>query len=417
MKYNIFLVTLLLVAALAVSVSALPTVEQVKINGNVFQSGDNLVVYRGETLNIQVKLHADTNESNVQVTSDILGYEYSIYEGLSDMTPVFDMNANDTLYENLKLKVPTKADKDYYDLRIRVGTRTGTAFEGLYRLHFKGERHNVIIQDVVFTPENQITAGRALIAVVRVRNIGQVAEDGVKVSVSIPDLQTSAADYIDHLDADESTSSEELYLRIPKCADEGTYNVNVKLTYNNGYSTATTQKTIKVLKSDFCEKNTTVTPKPTPIQKTVVGVPTEAQQLICGKGTVYPVTITNAGNVAETYTLSVEGADWATVKLSPSNVIVAQPGETKFVYVYVTPKENAEAGDHVFSVKVAADGSEKSFDIKGTIAKPENNSDSFKRGLEISLIILLIVLIIIGLVLGLSKLKGNNEKEEDNSYY
>ncbi len=416
MKYNLFLVTLVLFALFAVSVNALPQVQEVKINGNVFQSGDNLVVYRGEPLTINVKLHANTTENNTQVTADILGYEYSIYQdGLSDLSPVFDMTANDTLYETLHLKVPTEVQKDYYDLRIRVGTRTGTAFEGLYRLHIKGERHNVMIQDVLFTPETEVVSGRALIAVVRVKNIGQVTEDGVKVAVSIPELNVAASDYIDELKPDESTSSEELYLRIPECAKDGEYKVNVKITYNEGYSTESVQKTIRVVQSQSCkqeDENTT-----TPVQKTsktVISVPSEAQELYFGKGSVYPVTITNEGATAQTYTLSVEGAEWATIKLSPSNVAVVQPGETKYVYIYVTPKQDAQVGDHVFSLKVATDSTAKEVVLKGTVVKP--TTDNFKRGLEISLIVLLIILIIVGLILGLSKIRGNGKQDED-SYY
>ncbi len=414
MKYNLFLVTLVFLALFAMSAAALPTVQEVKINGNVFQPGDNLVVYRGEPLNIVVKLHANTTENNTQVMADILGYEYSIYqEGLSDLSPVFDMNANDTLYETLHLKVPEEVQKDYYDLRIRVGTRTGTAFEGLYRLHIKGERHNVIIQDVLFTPQTQVVSGRALIAVVRVKNIGQVTEDGIKVSVSIPELNVAASDYIDELDPDEATSSEELYLRIPECAKEGTYTANVKIVYNDGYSTDSVQKTIKVVQSQTCKKEEAPAQKPV-VEKTVVSVPSEAQELCFGKGSVYPITISNQGTEAQTYTLTLEGADWATVKLSPSNVVVVQPGETKYVYAYVTPKETAQTGDHVFSLKVSDGTTEKEVTLKGTIVK--ETSSNLKEGLEISLIILLIILIIIGLILGLSKIRGNGKQDED-SYY
>ncbi len=416
MKYNLFLVTLVLAlfAVSAMSVAALPVVQEVKINGNVFQPGDNLVVYRGEPLDIVVKLHANTTENNTQVMADILGYEYSIYqEGLSDLSPVFDMNANDTLYETLHLKVPEEVQKDYYDLRVRVGTRTGNASELMYRLHIKGERHNVIIQDVLFTPQTQVVSGRALITVVRVKNIGQVTEDGIKVSVSVPELNIAASDYIDTLAPDEATSSEEMYLRIPECAKEGTYTANVKITYNDGYSTDSVQKTIKVVQSQTCKKEEAPTQKPV-VEKTIVSVPSEAQELCFGKGSVYPITISNQGAEAQTYTLTLEGADWATVKLSPSNVVVVQPGETKYVYAYVTPKETAQTGDHVFSLKVSDGTTEKEVTLKGTIVKETSNN--LKEGLEISLIILLIILIIIGLILGLSKIKGNGKQDED-SYY
>ncbi len=416
MKGKLFLVAFLLVALFASFASALPTVEQVKINGDVFASGDQLVVERGETLNIRVKLSSVADEVNTQVTADILGYEHSPYvSGLSDATSVFDLNANDTVYKDLTLKVPEDAEKDYYDLRIRVATRAGQAFEGLYKLHLKGSRHNVIIKDVLFTPENRVKSGRALLAVVRVKNIGEKDEQGIKVKVSIPDLGISAADYIDELKADESTSSEELYLRIPDCAEDGTYNVNVEIEYNDGYSTDKVTKTINVIQQDTCKP---VTPAETPSEKTVVSVPSQPQDLKSGTGSVYPITITNAGSTSQTYVVSVEGADWATTKISPSNVVVVKSGETKFVYIYITPTQTAEEGEHVFNVKVAAGDQEKTFSMKGNVVK--SSQDNLKRGLEISLIILLIVLIIIGLIVGLSKLKGGSSEssnDEETSYY
>ena len=412
MKAKLFFAMFLALALFVSFARALPTVEQVKINGDVFMSGDSLVVERGETLNIRVKLQALAEEENVQVDAAIIGYEYSTYEELSDQTPVFDMDANDTVYKNLKLKVPENTEKDYYDLRIRVATRTGTAFEGLYRLHIKGTRHDVRIKDVVFTPENRIKSGRALLAVVRVKNYGERDEEGIKVRVSIPSLGISASDYIDELEADESTSSEELYLRIPDCAEEGTYDVKVEAIYSEGYSRDEVTRTITVEQEEICKpKDKEKTPEVE--EKTIISVPSEAQELKIGVGTVYPITITNAGATTQTYVVEVEGAGWATTEISPSNVVVVKPGETKFVYVYVTPTATAEEGEHVFNVKVTAGEQEKSFSLKGTVMKSE---DKLKRGLEVALIILLIVLIIIGLVVGLSKLKSGSE-EEENTYY
>ena len=311
------------------------------------------------------------------------------------------------------MKVPENVAKDYYDLRVRVATRTGTAFDQSYRLHIKGSRHNVVIKDVLFTPENSVKSGRAMLAVVRVKNLGEKTEDGIKVKVSVPDLGISAADYIDELKPDESTSSEELYLRIPDCAKDGTYNVVVETVYNDGYSETKVTKTIHVVQQDTCKTTTNAQPQ----EKTVISVPSESQQLKVGTGNVYPITITNSGSTSQTYVVAVEGADWATTKISPSNVLVVKPGETKFVYIYVTPTETAEAGEHVFNVKVSSGDQEKTFSMKGTIVRA--GQDNLKRGLEISLIILLIVLIIVGLIVGLTKLKGGNsqESEDETSYY
>jgi len=410
-----FAIVLFVVLAFATIVRALPTVEQVKINGDVFESGDSLVVEKGDTIKIRVKLQAAQDEKNIQVLADIVGYEYSTKEKLSDLTPVFDLNANDTVYKDLELKIPDKADKDYYDLRIRVATRTGTAFEGLYRLHIIGARHNVVIKDVIFTPESKIVSGRALLTVVRVKNTGELDEDGIKIRVSIPELGLSAADYIDELEAGESTSSEELYLRIPQCTKSGNYNVKVELIYNEGYADVTQSYSIYVEEEESCKP---ISIPPTVVEKTVITSSQEVQEVfVGGQGAVYPITITNLGTTAQTYVISVD-APWASVKVSPSNVLVIGAGETKTAYIYVTPNPTASVGEQIFTAKIMVGDQEKIVTMKAMVKKAVA-TDNLRKGLEIALIVLLVILIIVGIIVGLSKIKGSEEHEEERTqtYY
>ncbi|MBT7497486.1 hypothetical protein HN662_04105, partial [Candidatus Woesearchaeota archaeon] len=59
MKLAVFvvcLISLLMVSGLA---SALPDVDYVKINGDEFETGDTLVVEKGEEIEVKVKLQAD----------------------------------------------------------------------------------------------------------------------------------------------------------------------------------------------------------------------------------------------------------------------------------------------------------------------------------------------------------------------
>ncbi len=221
------LLAVFLVSFLAIGmVSALPAVEKVKINGDVFEPGDSLEVERGDELDIRVRLTAgNVSEDDIEITAEVLGYEYSDHEPIFDRAHTFDLDAGDTTYKDLTINLPYKMDKDRYDLRVTVGTRTGSAFEGLYRLHLKGVKHALIIKDVVFNPEASVESGRALLTTVRVKNIGEKDEESVKVKVTIPELGLSASDYMDEIEDGESETSEELYMRIPECIEAKDYKV------------------------------------------------------------------------------------------------------------------------------------------------------------------------------------------------
>jgi uncharacterized membrane protein len=417
------LMAVFLVSCLAVGMaSALPAVEYVKLDGDRFEAGDQLEVERGEELDIRVKMSADVDEEDIEVRAEILGYEYSDKEGdLYDRAHTFDLDAGDTTYKDLSIQLPYKMDKDYYDLRVTVGTRKGPAFEALYPLHLKGVKHELRIRDVIFNPENSVEAGRALLTTVRIDNIGEKDEDSVKVKVSIPKLGLSASEYVDEIegeDDEESVTSEELYMRIPVCTEPKEYLVKVSLEYDEGYEVVSTEETILVT-GDICAEEDDVE------KKTVITVGPESQEVKRGATVTYPVIIENAGNTARTYVVSVDGAStWANVEVTPSNLVVLNKGESKQVFVSVTAKEDATAGEHMFVLSVSSgDKTLKQLSLKGNVKEEaETGMIGLKRGLEIGVIILVILLVILGLIIGFSKLRESEdedveEPEKGETYY
>jgi len=405
------LIMLFLVSILAVSiVSALPAVDYVKIDGEEVSpfGGDTIEVERGQEIDIKVRLTAATDEKDVELEAEILGYEYSDKEAIMDRVHTFDLDANDTTFKTLSLKLPDKMDKDYYDLRIRVASRTGPTEEMTYNLHLKGVRHAIVIKDVVFSPNDEVVGGRALLGTVRIKNTGEKDEEGIKVSVAIPALGLEASDYIDELEADESTTSEELYIRIPTCAESGVYDVVVTVEYDEGYESVSTEKAIAIVESEVCA----------PVVeegRTIVTVP-ESQNVVKGTGgVVYPITITNLGKAAKTYTITVSGVDaFGTYRIDPSSVVVVKGGDAKSVYVYVTANDNAQAGEKVFAVNIEADGDSKQITLKANVAEQEAGGlGKVRTGLLIGLGALVVILIILGFVIGFSKIKSKEEEEPE----
>lgn len=413
------LLTIFLVSVLAVGmVSALPDVEYIKINGDEFISGDQLEVERGDELDIRVKLNASDNETDIEIRAEVLGYEYSDHEPIFARVHTFDLDYGDTTYKDLTISLPDKMDKDYYDLRVTVGTRTGESDEYTFRLHLKGIKHSLTIKDVIFSPEPSVESGRALLTTVRVKNIGEKDEESIKVKVTIPELGLSASDYFDEIEDGESETSEELYMRIPECVKAKDYTVKITVEYDEGYETISTEKMITVT-GDVCAAEEPVE------KKTVITVGPETQKVAQGASVIYPLTISNAGNTARTYVVSIDGAEsWSTVEVTPSNLVVLNAGESKAVYVSITPDDDATAGEHMFVLSVkSGDTILKQVTLKADVtAEKSSGALSIKRGLEIGVIILVVLLVILGLIIGFNKLRetGDEESEEPDkgeTYY
>ena len=405
------LLTIFLVSVLAIGmVSALPNVEYIKINGDEFIDGDQLEVERGDELDIRIKLSAGVNEKDIEIRAEVLGYEYSDHEPIFDRVHTFDLDANDTVYKDLTISLPYKMDKDYYDLRVTVGTRTGSSDENTFRLHLKGVKHSLIIRDVIFNPEPSVESGRALLTTVRIKNIGEKNEESIKVKVTIPELGLSASDYIDDLDDGESETSEELYIRIPECIEAKDYKVKITLEYDEGYEVVSTEKMITVT-GDVCAAEAPVE------KKTVITVGPETQDVAQGASVIYPLTISNAGNTARTYVVSIDGTEtWSTVEVTPSNLVVLNAGESKAVYVSLTADDDATAGEHMFVLSVkSGDTMLKQVTLKADVTEEKPSGIlNLKRGLEIGVIILVVLLVILGLIIGFNKLREKEEEPEES---
>jgi len=424
MKKLLSLFALVIVSILTISmVSAVGNLPvdllTLKINDNVVKANENLYVEEGETLDIEVKVFnngMDTAE-DVEVEAAIKGYEYSDKESVSDSSHVFDLDAGDSRWVDLSITLPSKLDKDLYLLRIRVTDKNSIEVSQTYNLKINPTRHGLDIKDVIFSPGKTVQAGYSLLATVLVENYGGKDESDVKVTIDVPGLGISASDYISSIDSDDKKTSEELFLKLPLCAKKGDYQAKVTLDYDNAYETVTKYYTLSVTENDKCTTANASTT--TAADKLVVAVGPD-QKVTAGQQVVYPLTFTNAGTTSKTYLLELTTGSWATSdsKLSES-LVVLEAGATKTVYAYLTPDSKTAAGEKVASLTIKSDNTVlKTIYLKTDVtAKP---GMSLKSGLEIALIVLVVILVIVGLVLGFSRLKKDEDVEEegeDKTYY
>ncbi|MBN2111759.1 hypothetical protein JW707_01535, partial [Candidatus Woesearchaeota archaeon] len=207
---------------------------------------------KGRDIEVSVKLEAYEDKDDVQVEASIKGYEYDDQDKTSDETHVFDVEENTTYWKNLELEIPDKMENDNYKLWIAVKDRDDNLKLYYFDLQVSPERHLLQIKDVVFSPQNGVRAGSQLQASVRVKNIGAKDEESVKVSVSVPELNISGSAYIDMIEAGETESNEEIWIRIPECAEEGFYEAEIKVSYDELYEETPAVKTLGVT-GDICK--------------------------------------------------------------------------------------------------------------------------------------------------------------------
>ncbi len=378
----------------------------VKVGGNDLNANQALTtqVDRNSQLQVAVTLQTDnsTSENNVVVTAFLTGAQ----DQISDSTQAFDVQPNTIYNEDLTLNVPQRTQSGDYQLRVDVASPNSATESFYYPLIIAPLSHSVQIKDVILSPNDQVIAGRSLVATVRVKNYGQNNENDVKVVVSMPDFGVQETSYIDQIQPDFSQSSDEMLLRIPANAQTGTYNVDTTVYYNDGDSQTTSTNTINVVANPQAVQAVTGTTTSTTASTTptTIAVGPQTQTTEQGvNGAVYQLTITNGQSTSQTYTLTPTGTDgWATAKLSPSNVIVVNPGQSMQAYVYVAANEQATVGQHVFDLSVStADGTvvQQIPFTTDVIASSSNTAwNGVKNVLEVGVVILVILIVILGLV-------------------
>ena len=422
MKKLLSLMALFVISLLTLSmVSALDAndlvIKSVDVNGNNvdFVGGEVVAVDEGQVMEIEVGLIGTTNGANdIEVEVEISGYEYDDYENLDDSTHLFDLAAGTTKYVNLEVQMPNKLDKDEYWLRIRVMDKNTAAIVETVMLAVEPSRHGIDIKDVAFSPGNTVKAGRSLLTTVLLENYGDKTEKDVKVTVSMPELGVSATEYVDVVATDnhniEYEDVPEMFLPIPATAAEGEYSVVVTAKYDDLRETVSETYTVLVMGNALLNDN---------CEKLVLALGPETQIIAAGTTGTYAIALTNAGTCSKAYNLEIVTGYWGTATLSES-LVVLEPGKNQVVYADVTVNAGTDAGQHVASLVVKSGNNVlETVVLKANVVDNSGSAaDNFslRNGLEIALIVLVVLLVIIGLIIGFSRLRKDDDSEEQTYY-
>ncbi len=432
-KLGLAITLLILFSNIAYAAELPVDVDFVKINGDEVDDGDTIKesIDRDQKLDIRVKITALENIDDVAVEATIFGDDHFI---LADRSETFDLDKDTRETVNLEIGIPNLVDADAYKLRIIIGDKNNNLKVFNYNLEIDEQRHSIEITDVILNPAYEVKAGSALLSIVRLENFGKFDEQGVKVTVSVPQLGISASDFIDEIEVDDETSSEELFLRIPSDAKTGAYDVVIDALYDDGF-----EKTTKTMKINIVGTSISVpavpnvptqaysipkqpdylAPKPMS-DRTLIGVAVETQDIMAGQGgAVYTVVLTNDGATTKSYTITISGIDgFGVYEVTPSSLIQVEGGKTESAYVYVAALEGAESASYPFAVQISSSGNmlkEIPLTVNVLEGLPEEStlSGALSKALAGVFILVIVGVIILAFVAYRGKIVGEEEEFTD----
>lgn len=389
--------------------------KSVEINGDKVGINEVLSVEEGQKINIHVGIAATENVNDIEVEAKISGYEYSDFEQLYDATELDNIDAGTTEYFDLDVNLPTRLDKDVYWLRLRVLSKHSVAEERVIALNIEPKRHALDIADVQLSPYgNSIQAGRSLIVDVLLENYGEKDEEDVIVTAEIPALGVRNSNTVDLIRTDDHNVDYEdvegLFLPIPPTAAEGDYELRITARYDDLRDVVTKTMTIHVTPNSRFQADT---------GKLVLAVGPEAQTVAAGQTGTYAVALTNAGTSSKAYLLEAVAGNSLAVDVS-EGLVVLEPGRNKVVYVQVTPAAGTPAGEQIVSLAIKSSDNNvlETISLRTIVTQGEaQTSTNLRTVLEVALIILVVLLVIIGLIIGFSRLKKDDNMEDEQTYY
>lgn len=222
-----------------------------------------LSVERGQEVELELHLESHREAKDVEIQAFITGYEHNNIEQIKSMIGPYDFYENTTYVKKMNLALPDDLEEDEYWLRVFISDRDSEETNLYYVLKLDVPRHELQIEDVILSPSGTVDAGSALLASVRVQNRGEKDEENVKVTVSLPELNVKASEYIEEIESgDDEVETEELYLRLPRCADPGEYAMRIDVLYNNDHEQTSALTKITVAENEACNPEPVVVVQP-----------------------------------------------------------------------------------------------------------------------------------------------------------
>ena len=393
------------------------SIDSVEVESKVVAENENNFIIIGQgskRIDARVRLTAVEDVENGRIEAVL---EMQNGDVVADTTMNFDMNDKDTSTFNLELPLIGVFEQSDFRLRIKVIDAKGKFEEKVYGLRLSQKKFPFIISSIALTPEDNVDAGKNLLARVDFRNIGILPLEGIKVRASIPELGVTATRFVDQLKVNGDEISEEFMLKIPDSAESGTYTVRAEIFSQFGGESEVKDITFFVIGVNEQAQQIVN-------DRLVINVPVVKQNIPNDDTEVmYQLRLTNEGPDAETYTLLLDGGKWANLRLDDSNVMILKPKESKTFNIFASTTE--KPSEQIFLADVKSnDKTLSQIQLTGNVIGSGKVALSAKLKSALKLIVIgaVVLLAAIGLFFGIRKYAEIEDAEESEyeqveSYY
>lgn len=411
----VFIVSALVLAFMASSVSAFGDIETVEVNGVLVVdhgqkiSSVDLANFVGDRVPVLVVFKANNGSGvlaeDVRIKAWISGEAENVvtserFDVLSDRTYTrivyldIPSDLRDELDETRKLEILVESKAD--------GTADSETID------FTVQRASYVLEILSVDMQPEVNVGQSAVVDVVLKNRGRQFADDVFLTLSIPALGLEERTYfgdlspIDQDDPDKEDAVERrTYIRIPADVEPGLYDVQIEAFNSDSFDRVDR----RILVVGGAVENTQVVSAST------------SKTFDTGETETYKLTLVNRGSVVRVFNLNVESPDNLNVDLSDS-VVVVPAGTSRTVEISA---ESNLRDDYVFSVDVMSDGGAliKSMTFSANVVEGDGNGGEIQANTTVLLTVILAIIFVVLLVVLIVLLTRKPETKEEygESYY
>ena len=398
------------------------SMDSVEVENDVVAENENnfIIIDKGEKkLNLKVRLTALENVEDAHIDA-VLTFENG--DVVADATTTFDISDGENVVKELELRLISKFEQNSFKLKVNVVDAEGDSEQKVYGLKISEKKFPFVVSSMALSPEDNAEAGKNLGVRLSFKNSGLVPLEGINAKVSIPELGISSTKFIDQVkDSNLPEVREDFILKILDNVQTGTYTVRSEIVSQFGGESEVKEIPVFILgKSEQAEQLVN--------EKLLINIPIVKQDIYSdGSEVIYSLTLKNEGPDANTYTLLLDGANWANLRLSESNTFIVKPKESKTINIYASSKGSA-IGEQIFLVTIKSnDRVLKQIPLKGNVIGVKGLlAAKLKNVLEVMLIMVVVLLVAAGFFFGIRKyMQGNSrdiseeipDQEQGEAYY
>ena len=393
------------------------SIDSVEIEKDIIAENEDNFLVIGENdkqidLNIKLTSLEDIKDAHVDA---VLSFENG--NVVADATATFDIADGENVVKKLELSLTPQFAQANFGLKVKVVDAEGDFEEKFYGLKISRSKSQFLISSIEIEPEGSLDAGKHAVATVNFENTGLVSLNGLTATVSIPELDVSVTKFIGGLDTGEKIV-QDFMLKIPEDAETGTYTLRSEV--NSQFNGMLDSRELPVSVTGLSSQDVQFVG-----DKLVINVPLVKQDMRNdGTEVVYQVALSNKGPDANTYTLMLDGLNWANLRLSDSNTFVLNPNSQKTIIIFASTEEEV-LGEQMFLVTVQTPEKVlKQVTLKANVLNVSGAGTDFKTVVVVVLIVLVFGFVVAGLFYIVGKLlKGGDEspdipnESEGEAYY